>query len=232
MNKTLVVLAGGFGTRLHSVLNGLPKPLADINGEPFLKYQFENWIKNGFNDFILSLHYQAELIIEFLEKKRYSLLKNCKIQYIVEPTPFGTGGAIAYLISKLELSDPFFVTNADTWIESGYDQLNLINGCVIGLTEVVNASRYGNVLLDKSGYIINFEEKVEFEKSGLINIGLYKLDKSIFHNLKIDKFSIEKQLFPLLIMDKKISGTNIQTRFIDIGVPVDYYEFCKWKKIN
>jgi D-glycero-alpha-D-manno-heptose 1-phosphate guanylyltransferase len=230
MNKTLVVLAGGFGTRLKSVLNGLPKPLADIDGVPFLKYQFENWIRNGFDDFILSLHYQAELIVNFVDKNRDGLLKHCKIQYIIEPTPLGTGGAISYLISKLELSDPFFVTNADTWIESGYENLKQIEGCVIGLTEVSDASRYGNVVLDEIGQIIKFEEKVENEKAGLINIGLYKLEKSFFLKMNKTQFSIEKELFPLLISGKKIKGAILKTRFIDIGIPNDYYEFCKWKK--
>lgn len=229
MKKTLVVLAGGFGTRLHSVLNGLPKPLADINGEPFLKYQFENWINNGFNDFIISLHYQAELIVNFLDKNRDDLLKNCKIQYIIEETPLGTGGAIAYLVSSLELTDPFFVTNADTWIESGYDNLNQNEGCEIGLTLVRNASRYGNVIIDEERNIISFEEKVELENEGLINIGLYRLEKSIFSKITNSQFSLEKDLFPLLIEDKKLKGTILKTKFIDIGIPIDYHEFCKWK---
>ena len=90
IKNTIVILAGGFGTRLQSVLNGLPKPLADINGEPFLKYQFENWINNGFNDFIISLYYRSDLIIEFINLNKNGLLKNCKIQYVVEPHPLGT----------------------------------------------------------------------------------------------------------------------------------------------
>ena len=84
----LVILAGGFGTRLKSVLNGLPKPLADINGQPFLKLLFQNWVKNGFNDFVLCLHYEADKIVEFVNQEQdFGALKNCKIQFSIEPTP-------------------------------------------------------------------------------------------------------------------------------------------------
>ena len=69
INKPLIVLAGGFGTRLQSVLKGLPKPLADINGTPFLFYLFQNWINKGFNQFILSLHYEANQIIDYFFAK-------------------------------------------------------------------------------------------------------------------------------------------------------------------
>ncbi len=230
MKKTLIVLAGGFGTRLQSVLNGLPKPLADINGEPFLKYQFENWINNGFNDFIISLHYKAELIISFLDKHKDGLLKQSKIQYIIEESPLGTGGAIAHIISNIELTDPFFVANADTWVESGYDILDQNKGCQIGLTEVRNASRFGNVKLDEERNIIKFEEKVELEQEGLINIGLYRLEKSIFLKISEKVFSLERDLFPLLVSEQKLKGIILNTKFIDIGIPVDYHEFCKWKK--
>ena len=73
----LLVLAGGFGTRLQSVLKGCPKPLADVNGQPFIKFLFQDWINNGFNDFILSLHFEAQMIIDFVidEKKKWNIKK-------------------------------------------------------------------------------------------------------------------------------------------------------------
>ena len=229
MDKTLVVLAGGFGTRLQSILNGLPKPLADINGEPFLKFQFENWIKNGFTDFILSLHFRADLIIDFIKKNKNGLLRNCKIQYLIEKEPLGTGGAIANLITVLKVTDPFFVTNADTWIESGYNQLDQNEGCVIGLAFVNNASRYGTVILNEFNYIINFEEKVEIINEGIINLGLYKLNKNIFSKNKKLVFSLEKELFPVIAKKLELKGLLLQTNFIDIGIPEDYYKFCNLK---
>jgi|688.fasta_scaffold689002_2 D-glycero-alpha-D-manno-heptose 1-phosphate guanylyltransferase len=230
INKTIVILAGGFGTRLQSVLNGLPKPLANINGEPFLKYQFENWIRNGFNDFIISLHYRSDLIIDFINQNKNGLLKNCKIQYIVEPHPLGTGGAISFLISKCQMTDLFYVANADTWIENGYNALDIEYENVIGLTKVNSTSRYGSVSTDKENLIIKFEEKNKKRTSAYINIGLYKLHKSVFYTHNQVIFSLENDLFPKLVNEKKLKAVYINSRFIDIGIPEDYIKFCNSKK--
>jgi D-glycero-alpha-D-manno-heptose 1-phosphate guanylyltransferase len=229
INKTLVVLAGGFGTRLQSVLKGLPKPMADINGIPFLQFQFENWIEKGFDDFVISLHYEAQIIIDFIEKKKDNLLKNCKIQCIVEPVPLGTGGAIKYIISKADLSNNFFITNADTWISNGYSDLLLYSECAIGLTNVENTYRYGQVIIDEQKNIISFIEKNINNKKGFINIGIYKLNKSIFLNFKNDMFSLEVDLFPQLSKAKELKGVLILSDFIDIGIPEDYNRFCNLK---
>ena len=120
----LVILAGGFGTRLKSVLNGLPKPLADINGQPFLKLLFQNWVKNGFNDFVLCLHYEADKIIKFVNQEQdFGVLKNCKIQFSIEPTPMGTGGAISYAVNKVDVDNNILIANADTWLNQDYKKL-------------------------------------------------------------------------------------------------------------
>jgi NDP-sugar pyrophosphorylase family protein len=229
INKTLVVLAGGFGTRLQSVLKGLPKPMADINGIPFLQYQFENWIENGFDDFVISLHYEAQIIIDFIEQKKDTLLKNCKIQCIVEPIPLGTGGAIKYLISKAFLSNNFFITNADTWIKNGYSDLQRYNESAIGITYVENTLRYGQVVIDHQKNITSFIEKNINDKSGFINIGIYKLNKLFFLNFKKDVFSVEVDLFPQLLKTQELKGIPIYSDFIDIGIPEDYNRFCNLK---
>ena len=229
INNTIVILAGGFGTRLQSILNGLPKPLADVNGEPFLKYQFENWIHNGFNDFILSLYYRSDLIIEFINQHKNGLLKNCNIQYVVEPEPMGTGGAISFLISRCQMTDLFYVVNADTWIENGYNALEIEYENVIGLTKVDSTNRYGSIITDKEDLIIKFEEKNEKGMPGYINIGLYKLHKSVFNKYNKLKFSLENDLFPELVDDKKLKAVNINSMFIDIGIPEDYIRFCNRK---
>lgn len=231
INKTLVILAGGLGTRLQSILNGLPKPLADINGVPFLKYQFENWISNGFNDFILSLYYRSDLIIEFINHNKNGLLKNCNIQFVVEPEPLGTGGAISFLITRCQMTDLFYVVNADTWIECGYGALEIEYENVIGLTKLDNTSRYGSVIIDNDNVIINFEEKNEIGLPGFINIGLYKLHKSVFYNYNKSKFSLESDLFPKLVTEKKLRAININSMFIDIGIPEDFEKFCHGKII-
>jgi D-glycero-alpha-D-manno-heptose 1-phosphate guanylyltransferase len=228
INKPLIVLAGGFGTRLQSVLNGLPKPLADINGTPFLFYLFQNWINKGFNHFILSLHYEANQIIDFVESQKEAFM-DCNISYIIEPKPMGTGGAISYVLNNFQIEDNFFVTNADTWIEDGYSLLNEVEQNVIGIVEVDDVRRFGSVLMDENGFVSKFNEKNNIKGKGCINAGIYKLSKSDFENWDGQPYSIEKDLFLKLVEKKNIKAIKMNTNFLDIGVPEDYFKFCKLK---
>jgi D-glycero-alpha-D-manno-heptose 1-phosphate guanylyltransferase len=226
INKPLIVLAGGFGTRLQSILNGLPKPLADINGAPFLQYLMQNWIRNGFNDFIFSLYFESNKIIDFIESHK-SEFENCRIRYVVESTPMGTGGAISYVVQKVDIGNIFFVTNSDTWISEGYSILNGVDSNVIGLVEVEDVRRYGSVLVDENDFIIKFDEKADEVKKGFINAGVYKLSKNDFIDWDGKPYSIEKDFFNKLISEKKLKAKRIHANFIDIGIPEDYFKFCK-----
>lgn len=229
--KPLIILAGGFGTRLQSILKGTPKPLADINGIPFLELLFINWIAQGFTKFILSLHYESEKIIELIECLKKTILINCEVCYIVEEVPLGTGGAISFVVEKMCLKDDFFIVNADTWLDLGFVDLNSIDGNVIGVVRIDDTSRYGKVILDGDNKIIGFEEKRENKSNGLINAGLYKLSANLFSDWDGTYYSLERDLFPLLIQKKLLYGIELNTNFIDIGVPEDYLKFCEWKNI-
>ncbi len=226
INKPLIILAGGFGTRLQTILNGLPKALADINGIPFLQYLLQNWIKKGFNDFIFSLHFESDKIIDFLESQKLDNV-NCKVRYVVEPTPMGTGGAISYLLEKVQIEDSFFVSNADTWVEDGYSILNEVDTNVIGLVEVDDIRRYGSVIVDENDFVIKFLEKQDEIQKGFINAGVYKLSKIDFMNWDGNPYSIERDFFSKLVREKKLKAKKIKTNFIDIGIPEDYFKFCK-----
>lgn len=228
-NKQIIILAGGFGTRLQSILNGLPKPLADINGTPFLKYLLKNLVAHGFNDFIFSLHYSANKIIEFIKEQQKGLLKNLKVQYVVENKPLGTGGAISYVVSKKLTSEIFFVTNADTWIQKGYLEIDFEKGNVIGLVEIENTDRYGKVELSNN-LVSNFLEKESSTEKGYVNVGTYKLSKKLFLKWEGNSYSLEKDLFPQLAKINKLKAVVIETNFIDIGVPNDYNKFCNLNK--
>jgi D-glycero-alpha-D-manno-heptose 1-phosphate guanylyltransferase len=232
IKNSLIVLAGGFGTRLKSVLNDIPKPLADINGTPFLKFILDNLIQCGFSNFIFSLHYKSEKIVDFLNSEKNNLLKNCNIQVSIEPSPLGTGGAISYVISNFEVTDNFYVLNADTWISEGYNMIEtaIENDAHIALVKVKNTNRFGSVSIDKKKYITDFVEKTNENKTGLINAGFYQLNKKHFKDFKNTPFSIEKDLFPILMKNRSLKGCIINANFIDIGIPDDYYKFCKLMK--
>ena len=230
LNKQVIVLAGGFGTRLQSVLKGLPKPLADINGTPFLKFLLLKWVSIGLNDFIFSLHYSSQEIIDFINKEVVQgVLKNCKVQFVVEPNPLGTGGAVSYAIENADVLNSFFVANADTWIDFGLEEIDSIENNVIITVEVEDTSRYGALRLKKDR-IIDFKEKEKCTGKGYINAGTYKLNKNIFNNWNKKPYSIEKDLFAKLIKEKKLFAYKVSSDFIDIGIPNDYELFCNFSK--
>ena len=213
INKPIIILAGGFGSRLQTILKGQPKPLADINGTPFIYFLLRNLIEKGFNDFIFSLYYESDKIIDFIEGNKKGLLLNCSVRYVVESSPLGTGGAISFLIKSITIADND-------------------NDNVIGILKVDNTSRYGRVYINDENVITKFEEKIDESRAGYINIGVYKLTRSIF--LKWDglPFSLENDLFPQLIKTFQLKGVLIQTEFIDIGVPEDYFKFCSFNLTN
>jgi len=156
----LIVLAGGFGTRLQSVLNGLPKPLVDVNGQLFLKILFEKWIFEGFSNFVLSLHYGSDKIIEFVnEEKNNGILKNHSVKFMEEPKPLGTGGAISHVVTQLDLPDELYIANADTWLGGGYNKMFNNKSNVIGIVEVHNVARYGQLEINNDQLITSFNKK-------------------------------------------------------------------------
>lgn len=224
----VIILAGGFGTRLKSITGNNPKPLADINGKPFLFFLLQNLIKQGFNDFIFSLHYEANKIIEFIESEKFNLLNNCKLQYFIEPEPLGTGGAISYILSQTYLKNSFLVINSDTWLDHGHNLVASLEPDIIGLVEVDDVSRYGLVEINDKGIITRFIEKKEKKLSGIINAGIYNISKSNFLN-NVFKYSIEDILIPKMVNQGLLKGIIIKSTFIDIGIPEDYDKFCNYK---
>ena len=223
----IIILAGGFGTRLKSVVKNKPKCLADVNGKPFLSLLIQNLIKQGLNDFIFSLHYQSDQIIKFINNESKDLFNKCKVRYLVEPEPLGTGGAIAYVINNLNISDNFLVINSDTWIGCGIDKLSKSMYPSILTVFLKNTYRYGKLEINSKNFITKFKEK-ECESQGYINAGAYHLSKKNFKLIKKRIFSIENDLFPMI---KDLKAVKVETSFMDIGIPSDYKNFCN-KNIN
>lgn len=222
----MVILAGGFGTRLQTVTKDLPKPLANINGTPFIKYLIENLLKDGYNNFIFSLYHKSDKIIIYLEELKKTILKNVNILYSIENQPLGTGGAVKFAISKYQVSEYFLVVNADTLLGNGYNLVGLNNNNSIGLVYSNDTTRYGRVLLGANNIIYQFLEKNNQQISGYINAGVYNLNKNVFNNTEKLVFSLESEIFPNLIFNRQLNAVILDTDFIDIGIPEDYYKFC------
>lgn len=224
MITTAIILAGGFGTRLQSVVSDLPKPMAPVNGEPFLNYQL-NYLKHyDIKKVILSLGYLPEKIKDFYGGNFNGL----EIDYVIEKEPLGTGGGIRLALEKCG-EEKTFVLNGDSFFDvdlTKFYKLHSQNNSEISLAlrNVSNAERYGTIEKDKDNRIISFKEKSALAKEGIINGGVYILDKKIFFNSTPSNknFSIEKDFFEIQLQSLQITGFEFDGYFIDIGIPEDY----------
>ncbi len=226
--KTLVVLAGGFGTRLRSVVSEVPKPLAPVAGRPYLHYLIEQWLEQGVDRLIFLLHHQAELIKDSLALAyKEGGFGGCELTTLTEPVPMGTGGALAYAVQQLDLKGEFLVANADTWLGSGIRQLFETKDPALGVVQVRNSERYGSVRI-QGDRITAFDEKQNSSGPGWINAGLYNLGAALFQDWDGSPFSLEQALFPKLVGAGRLTAVPLEADFIDIGIPEDYARFCRW----
>ena len=224
--QTLLVLSGGFGTRLKSVVSEVPKPLAPVNGRPFLYYQIKNWTHQGLTNFIFLLYNQSELIIEFLTNEKDGILKGCDVKWVVEPEPMGTGGAVAYSVNHLNIEGDFLVTNADTWLGSGINEIIASEAPALAVIKREDSARHGRVNLS-TDQLVSFKEKSDRTDAGWINAGLCKLNTQNFKTINEKVFSLEQSIFPLLAKQGDLTAVQLDAEFIDIGIPEDYFRFIK-----
>ena len=224
----LLVLAGGFGTRLQSAVSEVPKALAPVANIPFLHYQIEHWIKQGINAFVFLLHHQSNLIIEFLKHQQNKLLNGCQVDWLIEPEPMGTGGAVAFAVEQLHISCNFLLSNADTWLGNGIQQILEASSQAMAVVKVSDGGRYGCVEFDAHSIVQAFHEKLSNNAPGFINAGLCLLHPDLFKGWHKKPFSLEQLLFPSWAKSGILTAVTLNTDFIDIGIPEDYFRFSRW----
>ena len=219
-----VILAGGLGTRLKEAVPDLPKPMAPIRGRPFLEYQMDYWINQGVTQFILSVGYLKEMIMDFFGSQYH----NVSIEYAVEDEPLGTGGGL--LMAAKGLSETFLVINGDTFIE--VDLKQLLNFHIehksewtFSLFRTNYPGRYMGLDVAKDGKILSFQSGLS-HSSHLANGGVYLMNPSVLDRLDYQacsKISLEDGLLPDFISAGGATyGMECPGIFIDIGVPEDY----------
>ena len=222
MIKEAIILAGGLGTRLRSVVADVPKCMAPVNGTPFLTFIIDDLKKQGIERFIFSLGYKSESIIDFAEDKYKDLDK----VYVIEKEPLGTGGAIKEACKAVN-GENVLVLNGDTLFSVDLQELADIHikqhaACTIALKPMINFSRYGSVETNTNAMVTAFNEK-QFCKKGLINGGIYVLNAQQFLQEQLPGiFSFEKEYLEKKINTHKLYGIAFDDYFIDIGIPEDY----------
>lgn len=221
--KEAIVLAGGFGTRLQGVVKDVPKPMAPVNGRPFLTHILDYLIEYQYTRVILSVGYLHEKIEEFFGTQYKSL----EIDYAVETEPLGTGGGILFAMSKCK-TDNVLVINGDTMFKvdlTEFEHFYAAKSCLLSivLREVDDVARYGSVTIGNDNMIILFSEKGISAGRGFINGGVYMINRALFEKYpRPQKFSFEKDLMEKLYTQERFFAMPSDGYFIDIGIPEDY----------
>lgn len=217
-----IVLAGGLGTRLRSVVADVPKCMAPINDKPFLAYIIKYLQSQGIERFIFSLGYKHQVVTNYIGLHYPKL----QAKFVIEDEPLGTGGAIKWSCEKAT-TENVIIANGDTMFKANLMELSAMHlqqkaDCTLALKPMQNFERYGVVELDESRAIKSFKEK-QFYKEGLINGGLYALNVTTFMNEALPpKFSFEKDYLESLYKHRKMLGLVVDNYFIDIGIPEDF----------
>ena len=215
-----IILAGGMGTRLQSVVHELPKPMAPVGNRPFLEIILEKFAGQGFKTIILSVGFKAEKIKDHFGDKYLGM----NIAYALEEIPLGTGGGVRLAMEHVT-NDHVFVFNGDTYVDldiKSVEQLWRKNrrSIIVG-REVPDTGRYGRLSVE-NGVALSLSEKME-HGPGIINAGCYVINRTEMAHFDLGvPFSLETRFLVPAIANGKFDVFLTKGLFIDIGVPDDY----------
>jgi len=222
-----LILAGGLGTRLASVVSDRAKPVALVEGEPFLLHVLRHLARTQgsrrIRRAILCVGHKSESV----RKAVGDHAEGIEIVYSVEPTPLGTGGALRLAISAEGVSSPAIALNGDTLFAASVEKLLAHHAAgrfdaTLALARVADAARFGTVRV-VGGHAIAFEEKGA-RGPNWINGGIYALGKRALDRIANgpEAFSLERDLLPEWAETRRLGAFRSRARFIDIGIPEDY----------
>lgn len=227
-----VILAGGLGTRLNQVVQDRPKPMALINGRPFLEYLMDYWAGQGIGHFILSVGYRREMIMDHF-KDTY---RNAQIDYAIEETPKGTGGGLLLATRKLAGNKTFLLLNGDTFFKVNLAELRAVHtACqsdwTFSLFRPDESGRYMGMEVDATGRIISLRSG-SGRPGQPANGGAYLVEPDILRSISWhadQALSVEDDILPALLnAGGRMYGHVSNGRFIDIGVPADYFRAAEF----
>ena len=224
---TAIVLCGGVGSRLKSIVKDIPKPLAEVNGLPFLDILLK-WMEKSkyLTSIVLAAGHLGHLI-----ESRYSHLNKFRvgIKTVIETEKLGTGGAIFNSLTEIN-TEHFIVLNGDSFINVDLDEIcsqHFSQGSDVTFTVkyLPDTSRFGRLKLSKeSKKVIGFMEKANDQEGGYINCGLYIFRTDwARENFEEGNFSLE-EWFQVNIGKYNFEFFATDSNFIDMGTPESYLE--------
>ena len=225
--RQCAILAGGLGTRLGEIVREISKPVLEVGGRPFIAWLMHEMLRFGVEDFVILTGHLSATVEEAVMHAADALPKRVTITFSEEPLRAGTGGALHH--AKNLLDDRFLLCNGDSLFDCNIAAL-LRDFAADGpetlarliVREIPDASRYGTVTL-QDDVVTAFNERPEPAQAGaagLINAGIYALDKRILSQLA-ETCSLERDVLPELAKAGKLRATPLHGWFVDIGVPED-----------
>jgi len=223
-----IILCGGFGKRLQSIVEDVPKVMAQVDGHPFLDFIIKLLKSQNIERVVLCTGYKADVVENYCRQQDFGLI----IEFSKEEKPLGTGGALKNA-REVILSDPFFVFNGDSFLPADlqafldfHARKKAIASMII--SEVKDSKDFGSLEIDNNQRIVNFREKAVGTKKQLVNAGIYCFNQNVFTCMpESKKFSLENDFFPGLV-NNKFYGYCAGAEFMDIGTP-ERYESVKQK---
>jgi D-glycero-alpha-D-manno-heptose 1-phosphate guanylyltransferase len=226
IDDPVIILAGGLGTRLKPAVPDRPKPLAPVGDRPFLEFVLDDLARQGAKRVVLACGHGAEAFKTWRRAAR--LPAGLAVELVREPRPLGTGGALVFARAEAGVVGPAWALNGDTWLPGGLAAAAAkarAGRSGLALVRVDDVARYGRASLAADGRVAGFEEKGA-GGPGLINAGLYRLDAAVLARAPANAFSLERDLLPGLAALGALDGWEVDSPFVDIGVPQDYRRFC------
>jgi len=224
-----IILVGGFGTRLRPLTNEKPKQILAVGNRPMLENVIENLANHGVVEVVLSMGFQP---FAFVDAYPDEMCAGLPLKYAIEPEPLDTAGAIRFAALQSGVDETFLVCNGDVITEIDISELasyhrNVGAEATISLTPTDNPSQYGIVPTDDHGQVTGFIEKPpgpDFE-TNLINAGCYIMEPSTLDRIASDRpVSVETEIFPKMVEDKKLYAVPSETYWIDAGTPETFLQ--------
>ncbi len=233
-----VILAGGAGTRLRSIVSDRPKSMAPFDDKPFLEYQIEALSRHGITEVVLCVGYLREHVESHFEDGR---AWGVRIVYSRETQPLGTGGALRN--ARALLRDSFLLLNGDSYLDldvrafadahvSRRKRDPRVTG-TLALTRVDDARAYGSVEMDSDRRIVGYREKCA-ATAPWISAGVYALEPSVLNAGPAEQaLSLERDVLPsALARGDTLLGHPVDGFFVDIGTPEGHARFRKYIEGN
>jgi glucose-1-phosphate cytidylyltransferase len=198
----VVILAGGFGTRISEYTKFIPKPMIKIRGVPILVHIMNHYSKFGFNEFYIALGYKGNVIKNYFKNKKFSW----KINLIDTGKKTMTGGRLKRLKEYLK-GESFFLTYGDGLSDINIKKLLTFhkkNKKLVTLTAVRPPARFGALKL-KRNFVNYFKEKSRMDE-GWINGGFFVISYKFLSFIKNDKTYLEREPLEKAVRMKELSA--------------------------